>query len=452
MAIGRDHGRRGRPARRTTNNQTDLMKNVTRIQGRAWEVDYFHKQVSDTETVLTFDVNEPNHLKNFNRIKNMPLIVQDEVPIIGTIETLKGLSLIETGIKPTLGDIFIAQMLGGTDFLFGITAVKRKSYNNKSLYEIEYTAIKQLETIGDVEDLKKGLETGILEHLVYEDSFADMGGDPLITEEYYEILTQIKDLVNDVTMFFLETLIDNDSLFHPIVGGRYAVDMEMNRFIQETIPLNLHPRSYEIQHIIYEDNTKVFTILDLLKEETGEKSINPYYICTEGEMKVYDLLSNIKLNGSSLFMDMGYKPPPLKADGTYPFTTRNLLAISNMMASPSSSLIPKLGQETYIFQESFYGLTKQEVIDEANHNDNTPTIITSGRGTSSITSGTPVTVLEKEVRNYITGKDLDIKNIRDLLNESFGFTHNELIYFTPIILYMAKSLLIHRMNTFSIEE
>ena len=111
-------------------------------EGYPWTVHYYGQILSASNTVELADPTTPN-LAN-PRYEIIDLNIQVQNPLTSNydsstgVTTITGSSLTPYGVKPNIGDIFIAKVDSGEDAVFVVTNVTRKTYRKDTLYEIDY--------------------------------------------------------------------------------------------------------------------------------------------------------------------------------------------------------------------------------------------------------------------------------------------------------------------------
>ena len=427
MALGRGRDRH-RERTHQTNNTTVRTDTVNPYVGMSeLNTFYYNKQVGDNETHIQFDINESSHLQNFLEIKDLPIYEETQIPTTGGIEDIKGSGYIDLPIKPTIGDVFIANI--GSDFLFSINSVKRVSYNNSNLHHVTYSAIEQIDTLEKMNDYKARLKTGTIETLIYDSEAIQKDTAPLLLESVFVKLGEIRALVymtervlaHKIASIGLQPMGDfkDTPIFDPnlISFIDYVFDFS-------TLPITLNMSSGKI--LLEKENT-IFDAL-LFGEKIYSKNRALYY--SHG-LEYSEIDAGVSIDFTEQWVGFNEFP---QIDTNNKFVNKPPFMFElDAGKIDGDEYLPDLFGETYILSPTFYGidyLPRVKVKDE-DPDEFTPEV-------------KPLSKLEEEINRYFNDEKPDLDNIIDLLRlvNTIDFTRQ--LYFGSIILFIAGNALLTR--------
>lgn len=113
------------------------------VEGYPWTCNFYGMLVAQTNSLEHFDHTAPNMTQPLYEIKNMILnvtspLVANYDPATGNT-TSTGSALVPLGVKPNVGDSFVAQVDSGEDAIFVINSVERTTYRKNAMYTINYS-------------------------------------------------------------------------------------------------------------------------------------------------------------------------------------------------------------------------------------------------------------------------------------------------------------------------
>ena len=183
---------------------------VSHGEGYKWTVDYYQSLTGMDNTIEDFDSFIENPSQQYNRIIGMLLKVS--TPIRPTQDgedntfTVTGEAFIDSGIKPNIGNVFIASVSKAQNVLFSITNVEMLSASKRASYRIEYTG-KMI--ITDV--IEEALQAKVIETFYYSPENLERTGESLITASVYNKAISIDNHIDMLKELYLRKFYDNRS-------------------------------------------------------------------------------------------------------------------------------------------------------------------------------------------------------------------------------------------------
>lgn len=111
-------------------------------EGHPWTVDYYGILRRNGNTLENFDAKTLDNVQSYYKIDK--LILQVDSPLSSSyddttgISSVTGSSILPLGLKPNVGDTFLANVDSGEDAWFNVTSVERVTYTKETLYLINY--------------------------------------------------------------------------------------------------------------------------------------------------------------------------------------------------------------------------------------------------------------------------------------------------------------------------
>ena len=124
---------------------TKVVSLLKYVEGYPWQIHYYGQILNENNTLTTFDPSSPNLTQPYYEVKN--LILQVSSPLSSSydqetgITTISGSALTPYGLKPNVGDIFIANVDNSEDAIFTVVSVERKTHRKTTIYEISYNLL-----------------------------------------------------------------------------------------------------------------------------------------------------------------------------------------------------------------------------------------------------------------------------------------------------------------------
>ena len=451
----RTTGRRRGTQNRHTNTRTVIDTLVTRFDGRELKVDYFNKQITIDETIVKFDLLDPTHLINFNRIKGLVIHVIDEIPIEVTDDSeIKGSGIINIdNIVPTIGDVFIITLDGNIDALMAVNKVHVKSYNNNNVFEVDYSLIKLLTNEGDEDELIAKLSIGVIEDNVYDDEHQVNNTTPIIGSDNLQLLHQVIVEHTELNAYFNNYLSDLD-FGHPLGKNEhgYFLDLNIHDFIFKTVELKQSVTHHNVTRLEFEERRDT-SILDVLlmgydiNRASPYNRVEPYYPISSGETSRLIMMSCYATNRLTK-----EAPPIITSEELTDRESDYMNGLMTFELSDVNESFPKLFGSTYIFSETFYNkkeigydrTTGFRIIDGVDSEGNPTRIDTGIINYNQV----PLTKLERNVQIAIDGGKYEISEIISLAETCYTLTDIEKLYFIPIVLLLLNEIMIERADAF----
>jgi len=250
---------------------TKVVSLLKYVEGYPWQIHYYGQILNENNTLTTFDPSSPNLTQPYYEVKN--LILQVSSPLSSSydqetgITTITGSALTPYGLKPNVGDIFIANVDNSEDAIFIVVSVERKTHRKTTIYEISYNL---LGYVSQEQNLITTLQEKVQETYYFNKDANYFNRDYLITPEVKEIRDRLKRIYAESVTYYLDMFCQkkHGALFIPSLEDKvydhYLVDFitkVINRDILSEYPLfsystlnTYHRVNKTIYHALIERN------------------------------------------------------------------------------------------------------------------------------------------------------------------------------------------------------
>lgn len=207
------------------------------VEGYPWTVNYYGQILNVNNTVEHFDPSAPNLSQPYYKI--IGAIIQVSSPLSSSysqetaITTVSGSAIMPHGVKPNVGDLFLAQVDNGEDALFHVIAVSRKTHRKDSLYEIEYNLY--LYSSADPETIQT-LEGRINETYYFNKDSNFFNRDVLIKPSVKEAQDRLLSFMRESIPYYLKTFVQTKTGSLLVPGHDHTLyDPLLTKFISKTV-------------------------------------------------------------------------------------------------------------------------------------------------------------------------------------------------------------------------
>lgn len=176
------------------------------VEGYPWSCNWYGQITSRDNTLEHYDPTTLNFTQPYYEVKDLVLHVNS--PLSSSYETSNGVTTstgsatVPYGLKPNVGDIFIAQLDEGSDAMFCVTTVERKTYRKDSLYDITYSLFGY---IADLEVNITQLYERVQQTFFFNKDTNYFNRDHLITPTIKEANDRLKAFLMESQSYYLET-------------------------------------------------------------------------------------------------------------------------------------------------------------------------------------------------------------------------------------------------------
>lgn len=250
-------------------------------EGYPWEVHYYGQILNTANSLTHVDPTIPTLLQPYYEARG--LVIQVASPLSSSYDettastTVTGSAITPFGLKPNVGDLFMATVDTGEDAYFIITSVIRKTHRKDTLYEITYSLYKY--SSADPAFVA-GLQAKVQDTYYFNKEGKSLNKDVLITPTFKEAQDRCKRFMAQSTQMYL------DMFIHPGMGtlilpGTQDIfyDPLILEFILKTVPHDKLAQTSLFNFTIADRYHQQNSILDLfmLRNHHLHSTVNKQY-------------------------------------------------------------------------------------------------------------------------------------------------------------------------------
>ena len=180
------------------------------VEGYPWTCHYYGQLVAQSNSLEHFDPSTPNLTQPVYEIKDM--ILQVDSPLNSSYEPSTGVTsssgsaIVPLGVKPNVGDFFIAQIDTGEDAIFCVISVERKTYRKSTLYDINYTLY---EYTSQQPDFTASLRQRVQQTFFFNKDANHFNRDFLVTPSVKHATDTLKAFLQESQTYYLQAFSDS---------------------------------------------------------------------------------------------------------------------------------------------------------------------------------------------------------------------------------------------------
>jgi hypothetical protein len=182
---------------------------MTHVEGSSWTVNYYSQVLNVDNALAGQEINRNAIHQQYRLIKGLELKVT--TPLASNQdETTK--SMVVTGdanvypfLIPNEGDMFLADIGDGREGVFKVTVSERKSLFKDTIHHISY----QLIDYSTVER-RADFDSKVIETLRFIRDFLEHGQNPMLHEEDYAILADLRDEYGDMLQRYFRSFMNRE--------------------------------------------------------------------------------------------------------------------------------------------------------------------------------------------------------------------------------------------------
>jgi len=398
-----------------TDKQLDNIINY--IEGEEWVVDYYLQVITKNDEIERFDPNLPDTAVQYTLLKQLVLFV-DSPLTQDTASNLSGGAIINAGVVPNQGDVFVATLMGKRKAILRVESVNKKSYNLNNVYLVEYKVDMFIDSNKTVLD---SLNDKVIKTFYYDREFIKSNGTPLLLEEKYRRKRQINSELEEMKDYYLKNMFNSERSVLAIPGQEFVVvDLMMQEFIFKITNTNDSDIINRITRLSVNDEyIKQPTVLDAIlnRDVNILKTCNKKFsTVSAGSFSHNPHLRTIVYLGIGYIIypsdiDIDYKDPQSALKGGPTYSLQSCPNKYGGDANINDNLIPKFSvdNEYYIFTEAFYN-------DDAEN----------------------MSLIEGLVRMYLLNEVIDTRLLISLIDDYKYWDKVEQFYYIPILIILLR--------------
>lgn len=242
---------------------------VVYMEGMPWKlISYYSQLLDQDDDIREVDIGQSAALQQYRQIKDL------EIRLQGSLETsydedtsrneING-TAIAVGCIPNRYDYFTADLSSSVG-LFMVNSSTRKTYNNKSVYEISFTAVGYIDS-GATKDRYEALEARTVKTFYFHKDRVILNQTPLLTTEEHGLSYSLRQAYVSLAKQFLNAFRNpNDRLLIVPDEDYHVYDARFGDFVFRTIDTILVPEMRTVNRVSIdrEPNLKSTSLFDVL--------------------------------------------------------------------------------------------------------------------------------------------------------------------------------------------
>jgi hypothetical protein len=410
------------------NQRTPIESIVQYVEGSKWEVTYYSQLVDYDDPVTHHDFNLPDTLQQYTKINKLilhvdsPLDPQQYKP--ENYIQVTGSAIYYNSIPPNVGDMFVATLIGNRTGVFTLNNVTRRTYNNETVYSVEYNLVSIIEEDSEQYD---DLESKVVKEYWYDKDSLLTNVTPLLTDQEYNRKLNLKYEYKRILDHYLNSFVHKDKKLlllpgqNSLIYDNYIVKFFFklinttdSMLVRDVVRLNINNP--------YLDQPTIWSALLEKDPEILNYCNRKMAIVSTGA------LGNDPMFRSAVYSGVGSIIYPKESDRSadqpedWPLATveqsvveasTNYIdlndIITNIPGSNNQRLIPHVTEdEHYVFTEKFYQLESD------------------------------LTVIESLTVSYLKQEEIDLYGLYELTRTYRKWGRLEQFYFAPILICLMR--------------
>lgn len=407
------------------------------MDGMPWSVQYFSQVISKHDDIREVDIGQNAALQQYKKVNHFELKVQSDLQTSVDQETgrtdVTGTSIV-ISIIPNQFDYFVADASTRGRALFMVTNSTRMTYNNESVYEIDYALVGYVDE-GTTKDRYEALLGRSVTEYYYVKERVIENLQPLLTKEEHGLSLNLNAEYRTIFSSYLENFVSpRDKLLVLPDPDEHIYDPRLADFVRKIADSHDTPSIYNVQRVSVD--REPFYAMSSVLTVIAERDASKLGLCMNkaGKVSRSFFKQNSFLTSTNCWKVESYIYPDSDSQNTravayfsnHPkfsttdFFDTNLSVAEGLAyeALPTNLVryaerdILKIKQVNkgsyYIFSEDFYKQTEQ------------------------------CSLLEILVLDYLNKRPLNRNHLSLLVEQWYSWPAMEAFYYTPILLVLIK--------------
>lgn len=401
---------------------------VLYMEGMPWKVDYYSQLVDRHDDIREIDTSQNAALQQYRKLKDLELRVSSELSTSYDAETgrndVTGTAVV-IGMIPNAYDYFVTDAGMKGQGLFMITSSTRKTYNNGSVYEINYVLVGYTDS-GTAMDRFTALEDRSVQEYYFHKDRIQVSQNPLLTTKEHGDVNTLKTMYRSISQAFFQLFMSHSDRLLIVPGPDHIYDSRAANFIRATIDgdmenaINAHwvPHDRDpfltlasvYSMILTRDPSSLFLCIPkVIKVARAHFKQNSFMTSTNC-WKVDGYVYPDTQSAMSIYPRLAGYPDPVTITTNMETPASSVCNLTTTYGDRTISLIKPVHKDNYyVFSRDFY---------EKN--------------------GAGLSLLEILTVDYITGAPVNPNHLQLLLSHFQSFNDMEKFYYTPILLVLIK--------------
>lgn len=214
---------------------TPVSTMLTAIEGRSWMVEYFSQVLNKDDETSSHQMTRLGIHQQYNLIHKLELMVTDPLPANPTYDpsnnefTGRGTANMYPGVRPNVGDMFVATLLDGKLGLYQVTEnIQQRTIYRQTTFTIEYV-LKSFLTQREYEVMMSKVQR----EYYFHKSFLDSGINPILTDEAHNATEEFESIRNRLPRQYMTQYFNREygTLLVPDQGRKAVYDPFITKFV-----------------------------------------------------------------------------------------------------------------------------------------------------------------------------------------------------------------------------
>lgn len=402
---------------------------VTQLDGSSWTTDFFRTVSGASQAAAEPDWSSPDVQQQYEHIVNMELLVTQELtasqdPTSGEFVIRGSANVYGVGMVPSKGNAFVAQAADGGLAVFVLEEVRRLSVYTGAAFEISYKEVRRYGTFE-----QQWFQARTVSRVYFEKNYLQRGKNPFVMEERYKLILELRkkreELTERMYLKFYHPRLQN--LMVPKQDG-YTYDSFLSIAWQDITGISGNPK-WSGYRFVNVTPMRAFNALSIWDSLVNGRSWNPDLVVRHvGLMPTRSMVGDFYTMGPKFF---GYQNIVEPIGMTYPTgyieygdSANHIIPMVDGVDECEGYCPPKPPTEIPPFDPTLPPLI-HPVLGDAFY------VFTRGFYEGE---GERMSVLEREVNNYLTGRHCDIDAVCALVRDVANWGELEQFYYLPALL------------------
>lgn len=233
--------------------QTPYAALLTHIEGSPWTTDYYSQILAGDEALSPFQLDQLPPYQQYLLIHQYEIRLQDSLSVsyaadTGTL-TVTGSAMTYPGLKPQVGDAFLAEIGDGRVGQFTVTSSNPKSMLKEAVYEINF----ELARIGS-EEVIQILDKCAIKEAFFRKDYLTYGQDPVLTTDEMQLADSLTNKRYEMLDLWLKSFYSSSYGTVLVPGqGVPTYDPYVTNFMLNIFEMRDHPLLKQIRELNMQD-------------------------------------------------------------------------------------------------------------------------------------------------------------------------------------------------------
>lgn len=385
------------------------------VNGSSWIVNYYSQILTEHTDLRRVDVSQDSIYQQYKKIVGLEVKVISSLNLSQDTDQatslITGSALVFGGVIPNAGDHFVAYA-GDTNSLFGVNRVDRKSFNQQSVYQIEYTL---LNFINRDPDTFLSLESKVKQIFYFiKDQFLNNQA-PLVNSEDQQSRSNLRRYYSEFIYHYFQAFFHNSFRTFMIPANNYFI---YDNYVVKTISSILKMTDHE--NMLHLNLLSTNKLKRLTEKTIWDCLLDRSKLTLSVSQKEMDCVNKTALGSNPTLSTSKYIPynyliyPKLNlnndVDGigiSFPFNDK--IETDEIFDITITDIRPVKFDSAYILSFNFYNQTDTQCL------------------------------LERLVSLHINRDRLNVVELDRLCSQVFTWPKLEKFYYIPILLILIKT-------------